>query len=651
MKTKLSKAPFIYFIISLVSVTGHAQDKIIPIEEITIQASRKSSFLQDISSLRIDSLQKGRYAVSDLATLLKAETNINITQYGGEGSLSSVRLRGTGPSHTQINWNGIPLNSPSTGSVDLSLMSSLLTDEIEVIYGASGSMFGSGTFGGSLNLINKPDFKNKLSVNSFTELGSWDHFKSGAGLRVGNGKWQYHAGGFFQSSPNTYTFENPYFQGNPVQTRLNDSLVSKGFQNYVFIKLKHNWNFQAGMWLQNRHKNLPAPMSATQYLPSSQIDQSSRVYGRLTKGWSGALMEINLARLSDSLTYQEFDWTGSTVTRSSGFNSTVNSAGITGKWYLGEHWTMDAGTDLEIMSAKGSSFTGQLHEIRSSGFGSVRYNKNNFNAIAGIRQVWVIDKVHRTLFNISSSYLSSLLNLTFNAQISNKFRLPTFNERYWQPGGNPGLLPETGIGYETGIEWAPEPSGNIKSSLAINAFIQDVDNWVQWVPAGTYWSPRNIKNVRCQGFDANAVLNYSHGSSKYSLKGFYSYTESLDLNLLSTENRIQKQLPYIPLNQLLAKGSYEHGQLGFNLTYRYTGIRFTTDDHDPWLVLPPVHLFDTGASYLFRYKDFQTLISFRINNILNYSYQLIRAYPAPGRSFLFSVNFMFNQKKAEYAEN
>jgi iron complex outermembrane receptor protein len=200
------------------------------------------------------------------------------------------------------------------------------------------------------------------------------------------------------------------------------------------------------------------------------------------------------------------------------------------------------------------------------------------------------------------------------------------------------------------MEWEPSVSGNISSTFGVNAFVQNIDNWVQWVPTGTYWSPRNIRNVRCQGFDASALIRFKMGHSKASLNGFYSYTESLDLGMETTDNRIQKQLPYIPLNQLLAKGSYEYGRWGIQLSYRYTGIRFTTDDHDPWLILPPVHLLDAGTSCLLKFKGLETLVTFRVNNILNYSYQLIRAYPAPGRSFLISVNVMFNQKKSDYAE-
>jgi iron complex outermembrane receptor protein len=391
-------------------------------------------------------------------------------------------------------------------------------------------------------------------------------------------------------------------------------------------------------------------MSATNFLPANQQDQSARIYGRLTKGWSRALMEINVARLSDSLTYAEFDRTGVNISRMSGFNSVVNSAGITGKWYLNKEWSFDAGSEMEILTAKGSSFTEHLMEFRSSVFGSARFQFKNFRTIAGVRQVFVINHVSRTLFNLMGSFTAPLLNLTFKGQVSNKFRLPTFNERYWQPGGNPDLLPETGIGYDAGIEWNSITGSNGGATITLNAFYQDIENWVQWVPAGTYWSPRNIRNVKCQGFDATTLLKYQIGPSRFSLKGFYSYTESLDLGLTPAENNRQRQLPYIPLNQFLVKGTYDIDKFGLLLSYRYTGMRFTTDDHDPWLMLPPIHLIDAGACYNLQFKSLEARISFRVNNITNYSYQLIRAYPAPGRSFLLTVNLLFNQKNAEYAK-
>ena len=56
----------------------------------------------------------------NLGDLLSKKSHLFIKSYG-IGSLATVSLRGSGSAHTQLNWNGISLNSCMNGSSDLSL--------------------------------------------------------------------------------------------------------------------------------------------------------------------------------------------------------------------------------------------------------------------------------------------------------------------------------------------------------------------------------------------------------------------------------------------------------------------------------------------------------------------------------------------------
>ena len=41
--------------------------------------------------------------------------------------------------------------------------------------------------------------------------------------------------------------------------------------------------------------------------------------------------------------------------------------------------------------------------------------------------------------------------LTARASVSKVYRIPTMNDLYWTPGGNPNLLPESGYAQEGGL--------------------------------------------------------------------------------------------------------------------------------------------------------------------------------------------------------
>ena len=60
-------------------------------------------------------LQSGRSR--DLGEVLAANSSIYIKSMG-RGSLATASIRGTSSNHTQVLWNGMPINSSMVGSFD-----------------------------------------------------------------------------------------------------------------------------------------------------------------------------------------------------------------------------------------------------------------------------------------------------------------------------------------------------------------------------------------------------------------------------------------------------------------------------------------------------------------------------------------------------
>jgi iron complex outermembrane receptor protein len=93
-----------------------------------------------------------------------------VKSYGAPGNLTSLSFRGTLSNHTQITWNGFPLNNPTTGDADLSLIPLTIADKVSLVYGASGSLYGGGTFGGSVDLISSPSSEQGFSSGLSSKL-------------------------------------------------------------------------------------------------------------------------------------------------------------------------------------------------------------------------------------------------------------------------------------------------------------------------------------------------------------------------------------------------------------------------------------------------------------------------------------------------
>jgi vitamin B12 transporter len=366
-----------------------AQSVEVKLDEVQIRGNRKSSYATDLHTVKIDTVLKTKYFGSDLSQILKQETNLNITQYGGQGSLASIRLRGSAPSQTQINWNGIPVNSPTTGSIDLSLLSGGMADAIEIAYGASGSLYGNGTFGGSINLFNNPDWENRLSVNLAGETGSWNHYKTGFGLRTGNDLVQYHLTGVYQSSANTYRYHNSFKQDNPLETRRNDSMNLLAFQQHIFLRLPHNWFVQYGIWWHGRHKQLPAPMSSTPAFTACQMDQSLRQFVRATKWYRKSTLEMVAAYFTDSLLYSEKVSRSDSLLKSSGIRSSDTYLSLYHRWFISKSLTLENGADFEYQTAKVLAYNGLADESRGALFSLLKLAVNPFTASFSYGQVFI----------------------------------------------------------------------------------------------------------------------------------------------------------------------------------------------------------------------------------------------------------------------
>ena len=74
-----------------------------------------------VEETKLDSaILKENIALS-MADALTFNTPVFVKQYG-RATLSTVSFRGTGPSHTQVTWNGMRINNPMLGMTDFSMI-------------------------------------------------------------------------------------------------------------------------------------------------------------------------------------------------------------------------------------------------------------------------------------------------------------------------------------------------------------------------------------------------------------------------------------------------------------------------------------------------------------------------------------------------
>ena len=129
-------------------------------EEITITATRSSRTIADMPT-RIEAIsgeeldEKGNMKPGDIRMLLNESTGIQTQQTSATSFNSSIRIQGLDGKYTQILKDGLPLYAGFSGGLSLLQIVPLDLKQVEVIKGASSTLYGGGAIAGLVNLVSR----------------------------------------------------------------------------------------------------------------------------------------------------------------------------------------------------------------------------------------------------------------------------------------------------------------------------------------------------------------------------------------------------------------------------------------------------------------------------------------------------------------
>ena len=233
------------------------------------------------------------------------------------------------------------------------------------------------------------------------------------------------------------------------------------------------------------------------------------------------------------------------------------------------------------------------------------------------------------------------------ASAARAYRAPTLNERYWSPGGNPDLLPETSAGYQVGASIGPQRSAENATWPAffraeIVAFDQRIREWVQWTPdAGTgLWSPRNLRRVRSRGAEGTLEVALPGRQTTLRLAGQLLETRKT-AGLATDPAPAGIQLPYVPARTGSATLAYAR-PLGRRLTLgadaNATVSSQRTTNAAGTETLPAYGLLHAGLRGAW-HRPATATVSLRLDafNLLDTDYQSQTNRPMPGRAWQLTL--------------
>ena len=230
------------------------------------------------------------------------------------------------------------------------------------------------------------------------------------------------------------------------------------------------------------------------------------------------------------------------------------------------------------------------------------------------------------LFSIGTNFTAfSFYNLKINA--SRNYRIPTFNDLYYQGSGNLNLKPESSYQAEIGHEFKFK-----NTTFSLTNYYIKIQDLLRWSPSsGGNWTPNNVANVTTYG--AEFLMNYTKkiGKNQFDFTTTYAYT-------ISEDEEKQKQLIYVPYHKFTAALAYSFSKFSAHYQYLYNGEVFTSSDN--FYTLDDYLVSNVGIDYQLGKKNYLQL-GFDILNVFNENYQSVITRPMPGRNYTLNLTFKF----------
>ena len=537
---------------------------------------------------------------------------VQIRTIGGPGSITTVSLNGGPTSQTKVTFDGFDLTNAQTGVTDLSQLPEALINEARLVLNGE-KLISSGSQNGVLELNN---WNQNNSISS--SVGSYNSYKSNIN--------------FLWSSKNYITSFLTGF--NRTEGNYRVSWRNKNFN-------RSNNNFYQNYGSLKFIRKISPAVSLKGF--TLITDQKRGVPGLL---WSPleAHHDDNLGILASSL-----NWLSRL-----GRGSLSYYFKISNDYYKNPQYNVESNNKIRSSTVSFSNPIFKIKQFESNLKIKVESNylktntierKKYFSSLSSASQFNLSDKINfsfttqknfsKNLYNkntnsfaISYNFKRNMVlkDLTFNS--SSHFRYPTFNDLYWQPGGNPNLNAETGKNNSINIRFNKIYNGEYN----FNIFHSKTYDLIQWRPIQSYWQAENINNVTRYGFSGYLAQNNRYFNTKIS----FGITESY-------YGKDKKRLRYTPQN--IGSIFFEKSIKNFTLTSdtHYISEMISAYSYPKNNIIPKSSITSIHLKQKIKYNRFDLIFVASANNVFDKRYESSKGYPEPRKNFTTKITI--NQKR------
>lgn len=650
--------------------------KSLRIESVDITGRRPMTQI-GVQRTSLDTIALRENITSSLADALTSGTTIFIKSYG-RATLSTASFRGTAPSHTQVTWNDMKLNSPMLGQVDFSMIPSYFIDDATIYHGASSVGITGGGLGGAVTLATKAPAGEGWGLRYVQGIGSFSTFDEYLHLTYTGARWSSSTRVLYSSSENDFRYRNYNSKqfvtdadGNivdsyyPLQRNRNGGFRDLHLMQELYHTTRGGSRLSLSAWYLDSYRGLALLSSDRNTERQKKNTQDERTL-RAVAGWEKLLRKLRLTARA-GYTYTDLRYLMRIDPEGTGHMRTMTDAQseihtvfakAEAEYALRDKWLFTANItahqhrvrsgDLSVIDYATGEQADTLYRqsrFELSGFVSAKWRPMpRLGIAADLRWELYGD---RTTPAIPAFFLDYLLsrrgNIVLKASAARNYRFPTLNDLYFRPGGNKNLRPEQGWTFDAGAEFALKSDrGSLRGSATV--FDSRIDDWILWIGSAKtgIYTPINIRRVHSYGVECKLAGDIELGNGwRLGADGNFAWTRSINEGdpFSPADESVGKQLVYIPVYSAALNAHLAWRRWTLSYKWNWYSERYTMTSNDLGTLgrVKPYFMSDLSLERTLECSWASFSLKGCIYNLFNEEYETVLSRPMPRLNCSFFV--------------
>jgi len=593
----------------------------------------------------------------NVADAVRNFSGVNIKDYGGIGGLKTVSVRGLGADHLAVLYDGVAINDAENGQIDLGKYNLNGIGQITLYNAQPENILSPARSFASASVIaidpvqphlspEKP-YKIVLGVNggSFGFVNPYLQWQQ----RISD-RWSYVLNGYLESANGRYKFKNTEDGSDTLQNRINGDVRDQRIDGSLYWFKNDSNKFSLHINYYNSNRGLPAAIINYNSFSDERLwNRDAFVQASYLHTWSNGLQLLLNTKLSREYTrYNDPSYLNGTggidsrYTQREAYQSVALGYHITSNLqvsYAGDVAIAAEGAASPNNSISNYAFPSRFtfQEVLASKLTVGRWRFEG-DLLHSYVNEWVkIGAVPPKQNALSPTLLATFQpfakpDLQLRAFYKDVFREPTLDEQYlFAPSGKRDIKPEFAKQFDFGLAYRKAFDSFLEYlTLTADGFYNKVTNKIIDLPQKNPDIPSviNLGSANISGVDIGIKTQTRQSSGwKGSLSANYTYQHTVD-------KVHELQIPYVPANTLALNAGVEYKSFGVYYNQVVSSSRLYLEDANS--VLDGYAEGDLALVYKGVISTKAITFSAHINNLFNQQYAIVRSFPMPGRSYLFS---------------